>query len=240
MCVWMRIGRVFGVFFACGLVAGCTATRIEGGASEVDLSAVLFGSISGGYKDELAADRRRRAERLQIAEKLEVRLEGWLAALDRWGGNDVVSLEIDRFRLPAVARGLTAGFKGNDYLGVEVTVMRDAVAVVAFHAEHQLGAGDRSVTANYSANAALTQLVDSVAWAVLLELTPPKMRKPVFEIGKAAEVPKAIQLLEECGELSYAESLGFVAKGLIPASIAAGAETRRLKRALGGDLPKCY
>ena len=96
------------------------------------------------------------------------------------------------------------------------------------------------MAANYSAEAALEQLIDSLVWSILFEVTPFAHREPLFVIGKRVEVPRAITLLEECGELSYWESVAFSTKGLIPFSVAAGAEGRRLKRALGGELPECY
>ncbi len=224
----------------CATTGACTRTHVEGLSHKVDLGPITVGRIEVAYGRGLAGDRLRRAQQLRVAERLERRLADWLVEVERWGGDRIVSIEVERFRLPAVARGFTGSLKGSDYLGVRVALLADQDEVLSFGAEQVLGAGDRSVAANYSETAALRELIDSIAWSILLEVTPVPERKAVFDIGKRAEVPRAIQLLEECGELSYLESVGFSAKGLIPFSTAAGAETRRLKRAFGGTLPRCY
>jgi len=118
--------------------------------------------------------------------------------------------------------------------------VREESVLATFHVVHTLGAGDRSVAENYSADHALENLIEAVAWSVAHSLTPFEKRRPIFEIGKREQIERAINLLEQCGELSYAETLKYSSLGKISASTAAGAETRRMKRAFGGKLPRCY
>jgi hypothetical protein len=130
--------------------------------------------------------------------------------------------------------------KGNDYLGVKVTPVRGSEPLSTFHIEHTLGAGDRSVAENYSANRALENLIDAVAWSMVFELTPFEDRKPVFEIGKREQIERAIEMLELCGELTYAEGMKYSSLGKLSISTASGAEYRRLKRAFGSKPAPCY
>jgi hypothetical protein len=118
--------------------------------------------------------------------------------------------------------------------------MREGQSLATFQVEHTIGAGDRSIAENYSADRALENLVAAVAWSVAHELTQFEERRGILEIGKREQIERAIEMLELCGELSYAETLKYSALGKISIGTASGAEARRLKRAFGGKLQRCY
>ncbi|HEY5658308.1 MAG TPA: hypothetical protein VIY27_11030 [Myxococcota bacterium] len=238
------LARAFLVLGVCclGQLAGCTSTQVAGDAPEIEaVRSFRIGEAETAYAAELAADRLARAQDHRIAERVARLLEDWLGETQRWGGPDRVRIEIDRFRLPAAgARWVTAQAKGNDYLGANVSVIREGQVLAVFHVEHTLGAADRSIAENYSAERALENLVEAVAWSAAHELTPLEARRPIFEIGKREEIERAIEMLERCGELSYAETLKYASLGKLSAGTASGAEGRRLKRAFGGKLERCY
>ena len=56
--------------------------------------------------------------------------------------------------------------KGNDFLAAEVTVQRGGESVATFDVEQILGAGDRSMAENYSADRALENLIEAAAWSI--------------------------------------------------------------------------
>lgn len=224
------------------LLPACTSTQVSGQAERSEEARTFqIGSRESGYSESLAADRMARAQEHRIAEQIARLVEQWMIETERWGGTDRVRIAVDRFRLPASGtRWITAQAKGNDYLGAQVSVLHEGAVVATFHVEHTIGAGDRSIAENYSADRALENLVKAVAWSVVHELTPFEQRRPIFEIGKREQVERAIEMLELCGELSYAETTKYSALGKISMETAAGAEARRIKRAFGGKLQRCY
>ncbi|MDH3519983.1 MAG: hypothetical protein OEM49_05945 [Myxococcales bacterium] len=220
----------------------CTGTQVEGHRPEIEaIRSFRIGAADTTYAADLPADRLARANQHQIVEQVARLVEDWMTETQRWGGSDRVRIEIDSFRLPdAGTRWMTGQAKGNDFLGANVSVLREDQVLATFHVEHTIGAGDRSVAENYSADRALENLVEAVAWSVAHELTPFEARRPIFEIGKREQIERAIEMLERCGELSYAETLKYTTLGKISAATASGAEARRLKKALGGKLERCY
>jgi len=223
-------------------LTSCTSTKIAGDTEELEIARPLqIGWTETGYAESVPLDRQARARQHQIVEQVARLVERWMVETERWGGSDGVRIEIDRFRLPADGtRWATAQAKGNDYLGAQVSLVREGASVASFHVEHTIGAGDRSIAENYSANRTLENLVEAVAWSVAHALTPFEERRPIFEIGKREQVERAIEMLELCGELGYAEAAKYGALGKISFATASGAEARRLKRAFGGKLPRCY
>jgi hypothetical protein len=236
-----NIGACAALLGCLSLVA-CTSTQVAGDRPEIEeLQSFRIGSTETSYGADLPADRISRAREHRVVLDVARLLEEWMTETGRWGGPDTVRIEIDRFRLPAAGtRWATAQAKGNDYLGAEVSVMRDGQSLATFHVEHTIGAGDRSIAENYSADRALENLVEAVAWSVAYELTPFEERRGIFEIGKREQIERAIEMLELCGELSYAETMKYSALGKISLGTASGAEARRLKRAFGGKLQRCY
>lgn len=221
---------------------GCTSTQIGGsllGAEEArDLR---LGAVEVRYAGSVPPERITLGTRLDLSETLDGRIESWLQETGRWGGPDALAVEIDQFRLPGIGtRWISGSMKGNDYLGAGVTVTRAGNPVAKFHVEHTIGAGDRSIAENYSADRALENLVDAVAWAIVHAVTPFEQRKPIFEIGKREQVEQAIELLELCGELSYAEATKYGVLGKLSVATGAGAEYRRVKRVFGARPPRCY
>jgi hypothetical protein len=125
---------------------------------------------------------------------------------------------------------MSAQAKGNDYLGVDVSIIpEEGEAAQSFHVEHTIGAGDRSIAENYSANRALENLIEHVAWSIVLEVTPMDRRMPIYAIGKREQIERAIEELERCGQLSYVEMTKYGALGKVSIGLAAGAEARRAK-----------
>lgn len=236
------IGRLCAAILCCLGLATCTSTRIAGDQLETDdVAALQLGVAETDYGADLPTDRLVRAREHRIAERVARLVEEWMVETGRWGGPDKLRIVIDRFRLPASGtRWATAQAKGNDYLGAEASVIVDNQLLTTFHVEHTIGAGDRSIAENYSADRALENLIGAVAWSIAYELTPFEERRPIFEIGKREQIERAIEMLELCGELSYAETLKYSALGKISVGTASGAEARRLKRAFGGSLPRCY
>lgn len=226
----------------CLCVVSCTSTTVAGDRPELEeVRSFRIGSVEADYGADLAADRVSRAREHGVALEVARLVEAWLTETKRWGGPDAIRIVVDRFRLPAAGtRWATAQAKGNDYLGVEVSVSRDDQVLATFDVEHTIGAGDRSIAENYSANRALENLMEAVAWSIAHELTPLEERRGIFEIGKREQIERAIEMLELCGELSYAETLKYSSLGKISVKTASGAEARRLKRAFGGRLQRCY
>jgi hypothetical protein len=167
-------------------------------------------------------------------------LEEWLTETERWGGADTVRIEVNGFRLPAAGARAAGVAQGNDYLRAEVSVMREGQSLATFQVEHTIGAGDRSLAEHYSPYAAAKNLAVAVAWSTAHELTPFEERRGIFEIGKREQSERAIEMLELCGELSYAEEFKYSALGKISFKTSFGSEARRIKRAFGGKLPRCF
>src|SRR5512139_1941122 len=100
-----RCRRALLLVVATGL-GGCTATKLDGSPPGAEVARQLqVGSIRSGYASTLEADRASRAESLGVAEALAARIEAWMRETNRWGGGDVLAVEIDRFRLPGPGTG---------------------------------------------------------------------------------------------------------------------------------------
>ena len=234
---------VYTTLFAYTLLylTACTSTEVSGEGKELENIRVFqIGLTETYYGESLSADRIALAREHQVVEQVARLVEQWMIETGRWAGNDRVRIEIDRFRLPNSMRWVTAQAKGSDYLGVQVSVLHEEAIISTFHVEHTIGWGDRSIAENYSANRSLENLVEAVAWSVVHTLTPFEDRRPIFEIGKREQIERAIEMLELCGDLSYTETLKYISLGLISIKTASGAEARRLKRAFGGKLQRCY
>jgi hypothetical protein len=230
------------VLLGCLSLAACTSTQVTGDRPELEeVQSFRIGSTETRYAADLPADRISRAREHRVVLEVASLVEDWMTETGRWGGADTVRIEVDRFRLPAAGtRWATAQAKGNDYLGAEVSVLREGQPLARFQVEHTIGAGDRSIAENYSADRALENLVEAVAWSVAHELTPFEERRGIFEVGKREQIERAIEMLELCGELSYAEAAKYGALGKISLKTGSGAEARRLKKAFGGKLQRCY
>jgi len=230
------------VILGCLSLAACTSTKVvEGPAAMGEGQSLQVGSIESGYTADLLPDRLSRLREHRVALEVARLVEEWMTETGQWGGPDTVRIEVDRFRLPAAGtRWLTGSAKGNDYLGARVSMIRDGQPLMTFHVEHTLGAGDRSIAENYSADRALENLEEAVAWSIAHEITPFEKRREIFEIGKREQIQRAIEMLELCGELSYAESMKYSALGKLSMGTASGAEARRIKKAFGGKLQRCY
>ena len=124
--------------------------------------------------------------------------------------------------------------------GAEVVVTQIGAPSARFHVEQTLGAGDRSIAENYSGDRAFETLVDAVAWSIVHAVTPFEKRRAIFEIGKRERIREAINMLEQCGELSYAEAIKYGMLGKMYASNEVSAEYRRVKRFFGARPPRCY
>jgi hypothetical protein len=224
----MRLTTVAAVLFALGTTAACTTTQVSG--IDAPVTTYAIGKISGGYDTDLAADRVQRAEQHRIVESIGEHVERWMREAGTWAGPDELHVSVDRFRLPNKARWMSAQAKGNDYLGAEVFLIHEGEEPAQhFHVEHTIGAGDRSLAENYSANRALENLIEHVAWSIVLEVTPMEERMPVYAIGKREQIERAIEELEICGQLSYGEMLKYSALGKVSLGLAAGIEGRRVK-----------
>jgi hypothetical protein len=219
---------------AVAALAGCTATKLDGAPPGARAARQLqIGSLRGGYAGTLALDAARDAESFGVAQALRDRIETWMRDTGRWGGDDVLSVDVDRFRFAGPASGA-------DYLGADVLVTEVGAPSARFHVEHALGAADRSIDEAYSRERALQSLIDAVAWSIVHAVTPFEQRRAIFEIGKQESVSEAIDMLERCGELSYTEALEYGLRGKMSASNELTAEYRRVKRLFGARPPRCY
>lgn len=222
-------------------IAACTSVDVShrltlpAGASPVQVASVV-----AHYGKGLQVDRRERAEENNIAGRVAQLVEAWMKESGQWGGADSVAIEISEFRLPASGtRWLTGQLKGNDYLGATVIVSRDAAPLTQFQVTQTLGAMDRSIGENYSADWALDNLIEAVAWSIAFELTPVPQRAKILDIGKREEVQAAIDENHRCGRLSFMEGVKYSALGLLSFSTAAGSDVRRIQRAFGYKTPNC-
>jgi hypothetical protein len=224
----MRLTAVAALLASLCATSACTTTQVSGIDESVTTYAI--GKVSGSYGSDLAADRVQRAEQHRIVESIGEHVERWMREAGTWDGLDELHVSVDRFRLPNKARWMSGQAKGNDYLGAEVFLIREGEEPAQhFHVEHTIGTGDRSIAENYSANRALENLIEHVAWSIVLEVTPMDERMPVYAIGKREQIERAIEELEICGQLSYAALLKYSALGKASIGLAAGAEARRVK-----------
>jgi len=223
--------RLFGrsalvvVFFA---ASACTTTKV--GEIEEPVTSYAIGRVSGSYGSELPSDRLRHAAQHQVIESIGIHVERWMKEAGTWGGPDELRVTVERFRLPELARWASGQAKGNDYLGVDVSIIPETGETSqAFRVEHTIGAVDRSIAENYSAHRALENMIEHVAWSIVLEVTPMDRRMPVYAIGKREQIERAIAELELCGQMSYVELTKYGALGKVSVGLAAGAEARRAK-----------
>ena len=224
----MRLIAVAALLVGLGAMSACTTTQVSGIDERVMSYAV--GKVSGSYGSDLATDRVQRAKQHRIVDSIGEHVERWMREAGTWAGPDELHVSVDRFRLPDKVRWMTAQAKGNDYLGAEVFLIRKGEeSAQRFRIEHTIGAGDRSIAENYSANRALENLIEHVAWSIVLEVTPMDERMPVYAIGKREQIERAIENLEICGQLSYVEMLKYSTLGKVSIGLAAGAEARRAK-----------
>lgn len=224
----MRLTATISLLVCLGVTGACTTTQVTG-VDELETTYEI-GKVSGSYTSDLDTDRIQRAEQHRIVESIAEHVERWMKEAGTWAGPDELHVSVDRFRLPNKSRWMSAQAKGNDYLGAEVFLVRAGEEPSeTFHVEHTIGAGDRSIAENYSASRALENLIEHVAWSIILEATPMNKRMPVYAIGKREQIERAIADLESCGQLSYAEMLKFSVLGKVSIGLAAGAEARRAK-----------
>ena len=80
-----------------------------------------------------------------------------------------------------------------------------------------------------------SNLIEHVAWSIVLEVTPVQQRMPDYAIGKREQIERAIEELELCGQLSYVEMIKYGALGKVSVGLAAGAEARRAGSGHPGD-----
>jgi hypothetical protein len=224
----MRLTAVVALLAILGAASACTTTQVSGINEQVTTYAI--GKVSGSYGSDLAADRVQRAGQHRIVESIGEHVERWMREAGTWDGPDELRVSVDRFRLPNKARWMSGQMKGNDYLGAEVFLISEGEEPAqSFRVEHTIGAGDRSIAENYSANRALENLIEHVAWSIVIEVTPMDERMPVYAIGKREQIERAIEELELCGQLSYAEMLKYSALGKVSIGVAAGVDARRVK-----------
>jgi len=178
-------------------------------------------SVEVGIDDaSLDPDRAARARDIQLPRALRGKLLEFLVAadfIDEVSGGDSLALVVNSFRLPASARWMTGQAKGNDYLGVQLSVERGSERRYATDAIAQIGAGDRSIGANYSANWALESLIDMLSFEIAWNLARVSGRgeQAVLEKGKQESIMKAIRILKRRGELSQAEIMKYAAIGKV-------------------------
>jgi len=163
-------------------------------------------------------DRVARLEEIGTTTALQKKLTEYLGIAEL--GSDLggdLNLQINEFRLPNSARWFTGSFKGNDYLGAAVSLVQSSDVLYRADIRVQLGAGDRSVGANYSADWAHGSLVDMLAWEVAWGLTgvAGHGENALLLAGKNDGVKRAIIILAHRGLLPYGELVKYAAMGKV-------------------------
>ena len=201
------------------IATGCTTTTVRSQSPAATGTDMKFRAIAVAIDEPgVGGEQAERLRRIGTADTLRSKLEGYLRPAGFLDGTLDLRVDVDTFRLPADARWLTGGFKGNDVLGARVGVRRGDESLYDAHVDARLGAGDRSIGANYSADWAHESLVDMLAWEIAWALTGAAGRQgedAVLDAGKRDDVKHAILILAHRGRLSYAEYAKFAALGKI-------------------------
>ena len=202
----------------CALLAtfgvACSTTTAGRRAAAPDhrlLTPLPIGPVSVRYSDGLAVDRRQRAQENSVAPRLESNIRHLLEATGLSPGDNRLEVELTEFRLPASGtRWMTGQLKGNDYLDSSVTVRGvEGSPIVIGDVRAQLGAMDRSIGENFSADFALKNLLDNLGWRIVFELTPPGRDDAILKLGKEMGIVPAIQELGWRGGLTYGEAVKY-------------------------------
>ena len=193
------------------LLGGCTGTktthtRIAAGAQQI-----VVGRVQIAYDTRaIATDRVRRAKQIRLAEAIEEKVWQYVqsAELASERGTDTLWIQLNGFRLPRSGRWASGGFKGKDELAALTVVVRGRAPLFSTQVSAQLGANDKTIAANYSANRAMSELVNMLAWEIAWQLTRVNDRKAeaaLLEAGERAGVKRAILILAHRGQLSYGD-----------------------------------
>lgn len=201
------------------IAAACTTTAIRSQSPATTVDGMKFRAITVGIEESaVEPDQVQRLRQIGTAEALRSKLDGYLRPAGFLDGALDLQVDVDTFRMPVGSRWLTGSFKGNDVLGARIAVRSADQSLYDAHVEAQLGAGDRSVGANYSADWAHGSLVDMLAWEIAWAVTGAAGRQgedAVLEAGKRDGVKHAVLILAHRGRLSYAEYTKYAALGKI-------------------------
>lgn len=221
---------------------GCTASRTVP-VRTLGTTELVLGNVAVVLDAALPEDRARSAVEVGLGDRVSAKVIAYLRAAGLWSPSaaDRLEIDIDRFRLPRVARWMTGQLKGNDNLGGQIRILKDEGKLDVGHAFVQLGAGDRSIGANYSADWALGSLVDQFSWEVVWALTgiAGEGEAPLLEAGKESGIEKAVNVLGNRGMLSYGEAAKFAASGKLDASVAAKYDACSARAVFTVGLSKC-
>jgi hypothetical protein len=216
----VRTGYILVIALA-AVFSGCTGVTATDTKLAPDIHQMVIGKIQVAYDARtIAPDRLRRAKEIRLAQTV-LKAAGRIlseAGLSSQSGTDTLWIRLNNFRLPRGARWFTAGFKGKDELAALTGVMRGPTPLYSAQVSAQLGSNDRTIGANYSANRALKQLTDMLAWKIAWEFSGANGRRgeeALLATGKREGVKEAILILAQRGQLPYGEFLKFSAAGKV-------------------------
>jgi hypothetical protein len=210
--------RILMMLLAIGIPA-CTTVSVHQSAPSGATQDVRIGRVLVDLdRATLEPDGVTRLEEIGTAAAVERKLGQYLQEGDLLAGDVDLHVRIDAFRLPDGARWLTGSMKGNDVLGAAVTLDRGETVLHRADVRVQLGAGDRSIGANYSADWAHGSMVDMLAWEIAWSVSGVvggRGDAALLAAGKRDSVKRAILVLGYRGKLTYGELLKYAAMGKI-------------------------
>jgi hypothetical protein len=208
----MSLASVASVLLAILACSTTTSTSSEGPTfGPRSVRPVLFASVSVHYSPTLDGDRRQRAIEGSVAERVQEKMLATMDATGLLGGQHGLDVELTEFRLPAGARWMTGPMKGNDYLASHVEVRDGESVLAASEISTQLGAMDRSIGENYSADFALENMIDNLAWMIVFEASAPGQDGQAVRLATVDGVVPAVQEAGWRGDLDYGEVLKYAA-----------------------------
>lgn len=205
------------------VLTACTGTAVTREIQSTrTIETFSIQEIRTRYPLNLSPEQLKLIETYQPAERIAARLEEWAKDLGMWGSPDVLTLNVDRLRLPArwetsqhgpIVIGSAAGYRGEDHLGMHVDVSRFGDRVFELDILRSVGAFERRFPELFSSDYAMSAMIDELAWQVLYELSPPGFDEGVILLGHKNGVDTATIVAARRGLLSYGTMLKESAAG---------------------------
>ena len=204
-------------------LTACTGTAVTRDVQTTRaVEAFSIQAVRVRYPPGLSTEQARLVEAYRPAERIGARVEEWARELGMWGSPDVLTLKVDRLRLPArwktnqhgpILIGTSAGYRGEDHLGMRVDISRYDETLIELDILRSIAAFERRFPGLFSSDYAMNAMIDELAWQVLYELTPPGYDEGVILLGHEKDVDTATIVAARRGLLSYATMLKESAAG---------------------------
>jgi hypothetical protein len=179
-------------------------------------------AIRGRYPPNLDSEEAKLVEAYRPVERIAARVQEWAKELGMWGSPDVLTLEVDRLRLPArwetsrhgpIVIGSAVGYRGEDHLGMHVDVSRYDENLFELDILRSIATFERRWPELFSSDFAMNAMIDELAWQVMYELSPPGHDEGVILLGHENGVDTATIVAARRGLLSYGTMLKESAAG---------------------------